>query len=58
MTMTKAEKQKVQEVVEDSGMDYAFLHGSGFTEIKDKKFHELREAYLDALKELKEYIFA
>lgn len=55
-TMNTKEKKEVCEVVENEGFDYAFQHYSNFSEIKDKKFHELRKAYLTATKELSEYI--
>jgi hypothetical protein len=46
----------VQGVVESEGsMDYAFRYYSGFKEIKDKKFHSLRKAYVKAAQELSDY---
>jgi hypothetical protein len=42
--------------IREEGMEYCFEHYSRWEEIKDKKFHELRKAYLNAAKELKNYI--
>lgn len=55
-TMNTKEKKVVCNVIDNEGFDYAFRFYSDFSEIKDKKFHELREAYLTAAKELSEYI--
>jgi len=38
------------------GFDYCFRFYSNFEEIKDKKFHELREAYKKIANELDDYI--
>ncbi len=43
--------------VENEGFDYAFVNYSNFYEIKDKKFHSLRENYLKVQKELYDYIY-
>jgi hypothetical protein len=54
--MTKKDKYYVATKVESEGFDYAFIHYSSFEDIKDKKFHELRLAYIKATKELSDYI--
>lgn len=54
--MTAKEFRRVQDTVDNEGFEYAFLHYSDFTEIKDPEFHKLREAYLAAQKALAEYI--
>jgi len=38
------------------GFDHTFRYYSNFKEVKDEKFHKLREAYLKAAEELTEYI--
>jgi hypothetical protein len=40
----------------EEGFHYCFAHYSRWPEIKDEKFHQLREAYLQAAKELEEYV--
>ena len=45
---------EVNACVENEGFDYAFRHYSDFSEVKDKKFHELRSAYVDAARALAE----
>jgi hypothetical protein len=42
--------------MENEGFHYCFKHYSEFKEIKDKKFHELRLAYLEAADALEKYI--
>lgn len=57
--MTKAELEKWKSVhyrIEEEGIDYTFMHYSNFEEIKDEKFHQLRQEYLKISKELKNYI--
>lgn len=54
--MTAEEKENIVEMVDVEGFDYAFRFYSEFKEIKDKRFHELREAYKKAANELEEYI--
>ena len=54
--MKKKDKEYLVETVDQEGFDYAFVDYSSFEEIKDTKFHELREAYLKARKELADYI--
>jgi len=54
--MTGKEKKFVLDVIENEGLDYSFVHYSDFKEVEDKKFHELKDAYLKAREELKSYI--
>ncbi|MEK9180273.1 MAG: hypothetical protein AAB897_02580 [Patescibacteria group bacterium] len=54
--MTAKEKQEIRETIESEGFDYAFTAYSDFDEVKDPKFHQLRQAYLAARKALAEYI--
>lgn len=57
--MTKAELEEWKSVhyrIEEEGIDYTFMHYSNFEEIKDEKFHQLRQEYLKISKELKNYV--
>lgn len=54
--MDKDNKQYVRMVIDEEGFDYAFRHYSSFPNIDDKKFHELREAYIKAAKELEDCV--
>lgn len=54
--MTKDEEEYVNSTINKEGFDYCFVHYAGFEEISDKKFHELRLAYLKAEEELREYL--
>jgi len=40
----------------DEGFDYCFTGYSNWNEIKDEKFQQLKEAYCNSQKELKNYI--
>lgn len=53
--MNKKDKEFVSGIVDNEGFDYAFTRYSDFSEIKDKKFHELRKAYCDAQEALAKY---
>lgn len=53
--LNKKDRRYVSDIVENEGFDYAFRHYSNFEKIKDKKFHELREKYINAGNELEEY---
>lgn len=50
--------QYVAEAIDMEGFDYALRHWSSFGEIKDEKFHELRQAYIDAANKLEAYVEA
>lgn len=54
--MTDAEKEDLKEIVEDEGMDYAFVAYSSFEYIKDDVFHKLRKEYIQASNNLDKYI--
>lgn len=54
--MTKKEKKEIQNLVEIEGFDYALVDGDDFKFVKDKKFHELRQAFLAARSALVEYL--
>lgn len=46
----------VLSIIDDEGFDYTFMHKSYFMDVKDERFHQLRRAYVDAHRELEEYI--
>jgi len=57
--MTNEEKELWESVhyrKEEEGMHYCFVHYSYWEDIKDEKFHELRLKYIEAAKNLEEYI--
>jgi hypothetical protein len=54
--MTEKEKIRVDEIVQSEGFEYTFLNYSSFRDIKDEKFHQLRQAYIAAKLQLEEYI--
>ena len=57
MTYEEAENwNDVYYRMKEEGFHYCFKHYSSFKEIKDEKFHELREKYLEVAKELEQYI--
>lgn len=53
--MKENEKNHVLELLDHEGFDYG-LKEYDFKEVKDKKFHELREAYIKAANTLENYI--
>jgi hypothetical protein len=56
MTLNGEDAVRVQDTVEVEGsLDYTFRYYSHFPEIKDKKFHKLRKAYVKAAQELSDY---
>lgn len=54
--MTSEEKQDVHSRVDQEGFDYCFRFYSNWEEIKDEKFHKLRENYVKSAQELAKYI--
>lgn len=54
--MKKKLAEEVWSYVDNEGFDYCFRNYSSFQDIKDEKFHELREAYKKAADELENYI--
>ena len=54
--MKAEDKVNLRSTINNEGFDYAFTHYSDFSEIKDKKFHELRKKYLEAQEALQNYI--
>lgn len=54
--MKRKEFRYVDEVVENEGFDYAFVHYTDFRDtVTDSEFHRLREAFLAARKALVDY---
>ena len=56
MTKSIIDLSDVKYRIDEEGMDYTFQHYSHFEEIKDEKFHRLRNAYLDAAEALENYV--
>ena len=57
MKMTKEEAKKVMQAIRDEGdFQYTFEFYSGFEEIDCDRFHQLRQDYLDAGKDLRKYL--
>ncbi len=54
--MTKDDREYILSVIDQEGFDYTFVDYSDFKAIKDKEFHKLRKAYIDAHKALEQYI--
>ena len=54
--MKKADASYVLDCIETEGFDYCFREWSSFGEIKDAKFHELRNAYEIAAGDLEDYL--
>jgi hypothetical protein len=48
--------QMVRYRMDNEGVDYCFKHYSSFEEIKDEKFHELRNKFLTSLDEIQNYV--
>ena len=48
--------QMVRYRMDNEGIDYCFKHYSSFEEIKDEKFHELRDKFLTSLDEIQNYV--
>lgn len=56
MTKLQEDMEYVQSKIDNEGFDYTFTGYSDFETIKDKKFHELRKAYIKAQEDLESYI--
>ena len=50
------EWQMVRYRMDSEGIDYCFKHYSSFEEIKDEKFHELRNKFIESLDEIEKYV--
>lgn len=47
---------EVDQAMENEGFDYCFRSYSQWEEVRDAKFHKLRQAYLDAAEALESYV--
>jgi hypothetical protein len=54
--MTGKELDYVRGAIDNEGFDYAFRSYSDFAEVKDRKFHSLRKAYVKAAEALDQYV--
>ena len=54
--MTEDDRDYVCGKIDNEGFDYCFISYSNFEEIKDEKFHELREKYIKTKNELESYL--
>lgn len=54
--MNGKELSYVRDTIEQEGFAYAFTGYSDFAEIKDKEFHALRMAYVEAAEKLADYL--
>lgn len=59
MKITEEEREDWKAVVyrmDAESFDYCWRSYSNFEEIKDKKFHKLRKAYVDAANAIEKYV--
>ena len=54
--MDELDRQSVIDIIDQEGFYYTFAHFTSFEDIRDKKFHELRNAFLDARNALLDYL--
>lgn len=54
--MTEQEKKRVRDDIDNEGFHYNFHSYDTYDWIEDPKFHDLREAYLQSVEDLEEYI--
>lgn len=59
-TLTEQEAALLAARVDSDGLHYTLVHYSDFThgrnEVKDRRFHQLREAYVQSADELEQYL--
>lgn len=53
--MTPQDRKSILSKIESNGFDPA-IDGWDYPEIKDKRFHELRRAYVQAAQDLEDYL--
>lgn len=56
ITMKQGDAESVLAIISAEGFDPAFSHLSSYRDISDKRFHELRKAYLFSREELYNYL--
>lgn len=54
--INKEENKSIVGDIESEGFEYAFVHYSNYDDIKDSQFHRLRKAFLEARKDLADYL--
>lgn len=54
--MTGEELDYVRGVIYSEGFEYAFIHYSNFEKVEDPEFHEKRRAFVEAHRELANYL--
>jgi len=54
--MNTQDAEYINTTIKEEGFDYCFDGYSSFEDIKDERFHSLRQKYLNAKKDLKQYI--
>ena len=54
--MKAKDAENVRHKIDAEGFDYCFRYYSHFPEVKDEEFHKLRVAYVQAAKDLEDYI--
>lgn len=57
MTYDEQEEFRMVEYrMDNEGLEYCFLRYSDFSEVKDEKFHQLRNELIDKIKEMRQYV--
>ncbi len=57
MTYDEQEEFRMVEYrMDNEGIEYCFLSYSDFSEVKDEKFHQLRNELIDKIKEMRQYV--
>lgn len=54
--MRQQDAESIMSIIETEGFDNTFNHYTTFRDIGDHRFHELRQAYVDASQQLKDYL--
>jgi hypothetical protein len=57
MTYDEQEEFRMVEYrMDNEGLEYCFLRYSDFSEVKDEKFHQLRNELINKIKEMRQYV--
>lgn len=54
--LTPEYAESILSIVQTEGLDYAFSHYAIYRDVNDLRFHELRTKYIEAARELREYV--
>lgn len=54
--LTSEYAESIMSIVQTEGLDYAFSHYAIYRDVNDMKFHELRQKYIEAAKEIRQYV--